>query len=218
MVQPAGRFSRAASRRRCIRARSEPVSLEMMTRIFPENLVRQEMCPDQLGRNPGSRCGRSTRCGGRRRCCGRCGWSARSRRPAHIYYKYEGTSPAGSHKVNTSVAQAFFNKDGRHEAAGHGNRARANGARPSRWPASCLDWSATCTWSRSATSRSPTGGCSCTPGARRFMPVRATRPNFGRKVLAEDPECPGSLGMAISEAVEDTVTHPQHEVFAGERA
>ena len=47
--------------------------------------------------------------------------------PAHIYYKYEGVSPAGSHKLNTAIAQAYFNKAEGIEAPRHGNRRRAVG-------------------------------------------------------------------------------------------
>ena len=43
----------------------------------------------------------------------------------------------------------------------------------------------------------------------------ATRPNYGRKLLAEDPHCPGSLGIAISEAIEDTVKHPDTKYSLG---
>ena len=87
----------------------QPVSLEMMTAIFPENLVRQEMCPDRWVEIPEpvrdiyalwrpTPLMRAVR------------FEQALQTPAHIYYKYEGASPAGSHKVNTSVPQAYFNK------------------------------------------------------------------------------------------------------------
>ena len=56
--------------------------------------------------------------------------------PARIYYKYEGVSPAGSHKPNTAVAQAYYNKQERRHAARHRDRRRASGAAPSPWRAS----------------------------------------------------------------------------------
>ena len=68
--------------------------------------------------------------------------------PAHIYYKYEGVSPAGSHKVNTSVAQAYFNKVA-------GTKRLASGARRCRWPAPSSAWSARSTWCGSVMTRSP---------------------------------------------------------------
>ena len=53
----------------------------------------------------------STGSGDQRRCCARAAWSEELDTPAHIYYKYEGVSPAGSHKPNTAVAQAFYNRE-----------------------------------------------------------------------------------------------------------
>ena len=73
--------------------------------------------------------------------------------PAHIYYKYEGTSPAGSHKPNTAVAQAYYNK-----RAGIKRLATETGAgqwgSALRWPASLSDWNARSTWCASATIKS----------------------------------------------------------------
>ena len=64
-----------------------------------------------MDRHPRARSSTSTGCGGRRRCTGPAAWSRRCRRPAHIYFKYEGTSLAGSHKPNTAIAQAYYNKE-----------------------------------------------------------------------------------------------------------
>ena len=87
----------------------QPISLQDMTAIFPENIVRQEMDPSPrieipeevrqiyaLWRpTPLLRAVRLEKA---------------IKTPAHIYYKYEGASPAGSHKPNTAVAQAYYNK------------------------------------------------------------------------------------------------------------
>ena len=75
--------------------------------------------------------------------------------PAHIYYKYEGVSPAGSHKPNTAVAQAFYNR----EAGIRSSRPRpGRGSGDRRWPspASSSASSARSSWSASPTTRSPT--------------------------------------------------------------
>ena len=75
--------------------------------------------------------------------------------PAHIYYKYEGTSPAGSHKPNTAVPQAYYNK--RAGISGWPPRpAPGSGAARCRSPASCSAWNARSTWCASATTRSRT--------------------------------------------------------------
>jgi tryptophan synthase beta chain len=121
--------------------------------------------------------------------------------PARIYYKYEGVSPAGSHKPNTAVAQAFYNKQAgvrrltTETGAGQWGSALAfAGAvfgldirvfmvrvsfqqKPYR-KALMETWGATCVASPSSETAA------------------------GRRILAADPDCTGSLGMAISEAVE----------------
>ena len=134
--------------------------------------------------------------------------------PAHIYYKYEGASPAGSHKVNTSVPQAYFNK-----VAGTKRLATETGA--GQWGASlalaCSLFGLECNVYMVKVSYEQK------PYRRMLMhtwgaTVNASPSNlteFGRKVLAEDPQCPGSLGIAISEAVEDTVKTPNTKYSLG---
>ena len=65
--------------------------------------------------------------------------------PARIYYKYEGVSPAGSHKPNTAVAQAYYNKKEKSPASAR-RRAPVSGVRRCRSPATCSACSARCTW------------------------------------------------------------------------
>ena len=191
----------------------EPVSLEMMTRIFPENLVRQEMCPDRWVEIPEPV--REVYALWRPTPLLRAVRLERAlNTPAHIYYKYEGTSPAGSHKVNTSVPQAFFNK-----MAGTKRLATETGA--GQWGSSlalaCQMFGLECNVYMVKVSYQQK------PYRRMLMhtwgaTVHASpsdQTQFGRKVLAEDPQCPGSLGIAISEAVEDTDTHPNTKYSLG---
>ena len=89
----------------------QPAGPDDLTPIFPMALIGQEVSMDAGGRDPGRRCARSTSSGGPRRSTAPAGSSGRSIRPAHIYYKYEGVSPAGSHKPNSAVAQAYENKE-----------------------------------------------------------------------------------------------------------
>jgi len=127
--------------------------------------------------------------------------------PAHIYYKYEGASPAGSHKVNTSVPQAYYNK-----IAGTKRLATETGA--GQWGASlafacsligleCNIYMVRVSYDQKPYRRMlmHTWG-----GTVHASPSNLTE--YGRKLLAEDPNCPGSLGIAISEAIEDTVKTP----------
>ena len=76
---------------------------------------------------------------------------------ARIFYKYEGVSPAGSHKPNTAVPQAYENAQAGHPQALDGDRRRPVGLRRSRSPARCSGSSARCSWSARATTRSRTG-------------------------------------------------------------
>ena len=135
--------------------------------------------------------------------------------PAHIYYKYEGVSPAGSHKPNTALAQAFYNKDEGVTPPGDRDRAPASGGAPSRSPAPTSGSRSRSTWSAPATTRSRTGGSSWRPTAREVVPSPSTETHYGRKVLAETPDSPGSLGIAISEAVEDAASRDDTKYSLG---
>jgi tryptophan synthase beta chain len=191
----------------------QPVSLEMMTAIFPENLVRQEMCPDRWVEIPEPV--REVYALWRPTPLLRAVRLERAlKTPAHIYYKYEGASPAGSHKPNTSVPQAWFNKD-----AGTKRLATETGA--GQWGSSlalaCQLFGLECNVYMVKVSYQQK------PYRRMLMhtwgaTVHASpsdQTEFGRKMLAQDPQCPGSLGIAISEAVEDTVTHPHTKYSLG---
>jgi tryptophan synthase beta chain len=134
--------------------------------------------------------------------------------PAHIYYKYEGASPAGSHKVNTSVPQAYFNK-----VAGTKRLATETGA--GQWGASLAF--ATSLFGLECNVYMVRVSYDHKPYRRMLMhtwgaTVHASPSNeteYGRKLLAQDPHCPGSLGIAISEAIEDTVKHPNTKYSLG---
>jgi len=125
--------------------------------------------------------------------------------PARIYYKYEGTSPAGSHKPNTAVAQAFYNKE-----AGVRRIATETGA--GQW-GSALAFAAQLFgidvkiyMVRVSYDQKPYRRNMMETWGAKVVASPSPDTSTGRKVLAEDPGCSGSLGLAISEAVEDTVT------------
>jgi tryptophan synthase beta chain len=125
--------------------------------------------------------------------------------PAKIFYKYEGTSPPGSHKPNTAVAQVYYNKK-------EGIKRIATETGAGQW-GSALAFAGACfgveikvymvavSYQQKPYRRimMQTWGAKCVSS-----PSRDTR--TGRDILARDPNCPGSLGMAISEAVEDAAT------------
>lgn len=126
--------------------------------------------------------------------------------PAKIFYKYEGTSPVGSHKLNTAIAQAYYNKiEGTKRIAtetGAGQWGSALSMACHLYEMECTVYMVKCSYYAKPYRKS----LMHIFGADVFAsPSEQTQ--FGRKILAQDPDCPGSLGMAISEAIEDTVTH-----------
>jgi tryptophan synthase beta chain len=126
--------------------------------------------------------------------------------PARIYYKYEGTSPAGSHKPNTAVPQAFYNK-----RAGIRRLATETGA--GQWGSAlslaCKLFGLECTvyMVRVSYDQKPYRRMMMHAWGGEVFPSPSPHTNAGRAVLAEHPDSPGSLGIAISEAVEDAATH-----------
>ena len=126
--------------------------------------------------------------------------------PAHIYYKYEGTSPAGSHKPNTAVAQAYYNK-----RAGIRRLATETGA--GQWGSAlslaCQLFGLECTvyMVRISYDQKPYRRMMMHAWGAEVFPSPSDQTNSGRGVLAATPDSPGSLGIAISEAVEDAATH-----------
>ena len=134
--------------------------------------------------------------------------------PARIFFKYEGTSQAGSHKPNTAVAQAYYNKK-----AGVKRLATETGA--GQWGSAlsmgCMFFGLELKVYMVKVSyyQKPyrrvlmeTWGATCVPS-----PSEDTQ--IGRRILAEDPETTGSLGIAISEAVEDAATHDDTKYSLG---
>ena len=126
--------------------------------------------------------------------------------PAHIYYKYEGTSPAGSHKPNTAVAQAYYNK-----VAGMRRLATETGA--GQWGSAlalaCRLFGLDCTvyMVKISYQQKPYRRMMMNAWGAVVYPSPSEETQSGRAVLAAAPDSPGSLGIAISEAVEDAATH-----------
>ncbi|MDI6782578.1 MAG: TrpB-like pyridoxal phosphate-dependent enzyme [bacterium] len=134
--------------------------------------------------------------------------------PARIYYKNESVSPAGSHKPNTAVAQAYYNKQ-----EGVTRICTETGA--GQW-GSALAF-ACCLFGLKCTVYMVKVSYHQKPYRRSLMhvwgaEVHASPTNLtksGQSILAKDPETPGSLGIAISEAVEDAATHDDAKYSLG---
>jgi tryptophan synthase beta chain len=122
--------------------------------------------------------------------------------PARIYYKYEGVSPAGSHKPNTSIAQAYYNKQEGvtrlTTETGAGQWGSALSLACNFMGLECMVYMVKCSYYQKPYRRTmmQCWGGTCVPS-----PSDLTKE--GRRVLEQDPDCPGSLGIAISEAVEE---------------
>jgi len=125
--------------------------------------------------------------------------------PAHIYYKYEGASPTGSHKPNTAVPQAFFNK--------------IEGVKAMTTETGAGQWGSSMAFAGSAFgldievymvkvsyNQKPYRRIMMETYGAQVYASPSNRTNFGRSLLANDPENNGSLGIAISEAVEVAAT------------
>ncbi|MGH3650577.1 MAG: TrpB-like pyridoxal phosphate-dependent enzyme [Acidimicrobiia bacterium] len=126
--------------------------------------------------------------------------------PARIYYKYEGVSPVGSHKPNTAVAQAYYNGK-----AGVRKIATETGA--GQWGSAlafaCALFGIECEvyMVRASYDQKPYRRAMIETYGATIHPSPSDRTQYGRKVLAETPDTPGSLGIAISEAVEVAATN-----------
>jgi len=134
--------------------------------------------------------------------------------PAKIFFKYEGTSQAGSHKPNTAVAQAYYvKKEGfkrvvTETGAGQWGSALSMGAM--FFGLECKVYMVKVSYYQKPYRRilMETWGAKCIPS-----PSEDTK--VGRDILAKDPDCPGSLGIAISEAVEDALTRDDTKYCLG---
>ena len=122
--------------------------------------------------------------------------------PAKIYYKYEGVSPAGSHKPNTAVAQAYYNKK---EGVKRLTTETGAGQWGSALSLACTYFGLECVvyMVRVSYEQKPYRRLLMQTWGAEVIPSPSTRTNAGRKILEQDPDSPGSLGIAISEAAED---------------
>jgi len=178
----------------------EPVGPDALTPLFPMALIEQEVSPERYIAIPEAvldvyRLWRPTPLYRARRLEKDLGT------PARIYYKYEGGSPAGSHKPNTAVPQAYYNK-----AEGVTKLTTETGA--GQW-GSALAFAAALygldleVWMvRASYDQKPYRRLLMEAYGATVHPSPSDITSAGRAVLAEHPDSTGSLGIAISEAVE----------------
>ncbi|HXY73056.1 MAG TPA: TrpB-like pyridoxal phosphate-dependent enzyme [Actinomycetota bacterium] len=183
----------------------EPVGPADLAPLFPEALILQEVSTEPRIDIPGPvmdiyRLWRPTPMYRARRL------EQALQTPAHIYFKYEGTSPAGSHKPNTAIAQAYYNKEAGirrlSTETGAGQWGSALSLACQFFDLECLVFMVRASYEQK-------------PYRRVFMEtmgatVHASPSNetqAGKAILADNPDSTGSLGMAISEAVEVAATN-----------
>lgn len=126
--------------------------------------------------------------------------------PARIFYKYEGVSPTGSHKPNTAVAQAYYNRE---EKVSRLTTETGAGQWGSALAFACHLMGLQCTvyMVRVSYEQKPYRRSMMEVWGAKVYPSPSQRTEAGQAVVAEDPDSPGSLGIAISEAVEDARRH-----------
>ncbi len=134
--------------------------------------------------------------------------------PAHIYYKYEGVSPAGSHKPNTAIPQAFYNQQ-------EGVKRIATETGAGQWGSAMAFAGALFGLEvkvymvRASYDQKPYRRILMETYGAEVVASPSLTTTYGRKVLSETPDSPGSLGMAISEAVEDAATRDDTKYALG---
>ena len=134
--------------------------------------------------------------------------------PAKIYYKYEGGNTSGSHKLNSALAQVYYNKQ-----QGITNLTTETGA--GQWGTALAiacayyDLPMTVFMVKVSAMQKPYRKAIIETFGANVIPSPSMETNIGRAILANDPECMGSLGTAISEAVEKAVSTPNTKYVLG---
>ncbi|NLF85823.1 MAG: TrpB-like pyridoxal phosphate-dependent enzyme, partial [Lentisphaerae bacterium] len=191
----------------------KPIGPEALAPVFPMNLIEQEMSTERWIDIPEGilevlRIWRPSPLVRARRLEKALGT------PAKIYYKNEGVSPAGSHKPNTAIAQAYYNRE-------FGIKRLTTETGAGQWGSAlafaCQLMGLECKvfMVRISFEQKPfrklmmeTWGATCVASP-------STETQAGRDILARDPETPGSLGIAISEAIEQAVQDPKTRYSLG---
>ncbi len=185
----------------------EPVEPGELERLFPREIVRQETSREVFIEIPGSvreayiELGRPTPLLRARRLEEALGTKAR------IYYKYEGVMPTGSHKVNTALAQAYY-------ASREGVERLTTETGAGQWGSALAlagafyDVPVRVYMVRVSYEQKPYRRILMQVYGAEVVPSPSRYTETGRRILEQDPDNPGSLGIAISEAIEDALSNP----------
>ena len=182
----------------------KPISPQLLERIFAKELIRQEVSQEHYIKIPDEvidaylRLPRPTPLYRAKRL------ENYLKTPAQIYFKCENFSPTGSHKTNTAIAQAYYNKK-------QGIKRLATETGAGQWGTAlalaCSIFELKCRifMVRASYQQKPGRRIIAQVYGAEMFPSPSGQTNFGRKLLKENPNHPGTLGIAISEAIEDTL-------------
>jgi tryptophan synthase beta chain len=183
----------------------KPISPQLLERIFGKELIKQEVSTQRYIKIPDEvldayqRLPRPTPLYRARRL------EKYLKTQAQIYFKCENFSPTGSHKTNTALAQAYYNKE-------QGIKRLVTETGAGQWGTalafSCTIFGLKCRiyMVKASYYQKPGRRIIAQIYGAEMFPSPSNQTNFGRKLLKENPENPGTLGIAISEAIEDTLT------------
>ncbi len=191
----------------------EPLKPEDLSPIFPMELIKQEVSMDRYIDIPEEildiyRIWRPSPLYRAKRL------EKALKTPAKIYYKWEGVSPPGSHKPNTAVAQAYYNmKEGTERIAtetGAGQWGSALAFATSQFDIECMVYMV-----KASFEQKPYRKMLMHAWNANVIPSPSELTEAGKNILKKDPNCTGSLGIAISEAVEDAAKHENTKYSLG---
>ncbi|XP_043725004.1 tryptophan synthase beta chain 2 [Telopea speciosissima] len=191
----------------------QPVQPEDLSPLFPDEIIIQEASTDRFINIPPEvvdvyRLWRPTPLIRAKRL------EKLLKTPARIYYKYEGGSPAGSHKPNSAVPQVWYNAQQGIKTVvtetGAGQWGSALAFASSLFDLNCEVWQV-----RASYDQKPYRKLMMQTWGAKVHPSPSSITEFGRKFLQTDPSSPGSLGIAISEAVEVAATHADTKYCLG---
>jgi tryptophan synthase beta chain len=184
----------------------KPINPELLERIFAKELIGQEVSTERYIKIPDEvfdaylRLPRPTPLYRAKRL------EKYLKTPAHIYFKCENFSPTGSHKPNTAIAQAYYNKKQGIKRliteTGAGQWGTALALASSIFGLKCRIFMV-----RASYQQKPGRKIIAQVYGAEMFPSPSDQTNFGKKLLKENPNHPGTLGIAISEAIENTLTY-----------
>ncbi len=184
----------------------KPINPSLLEAIFAKELVRQEVSTERFVKIPNDildayqRLPRPTPLYRATRL------EKYLKTPARIYFKCENFSPTGSHKTNTAIAQAYYNRE-------QGVKRLATETGAGQWGTAlalaCTIFNLKCRiyMVRASYQQKPGRRIMAQVYGAEMFPSPSDQTNFGKKLLKENPDHPGTLGIAITEAIEDTVSH-----------